>query len=322
MRFSLRFSITTISCFLFASLAQAAIPAGYTGTPFSFDTLLGKPQQIPGDIKLVFFDNGGEGVAFHDNDVGNNGGSMRKNAANQQIQADLAVDMQNFQTCRDITENGVQEPIGSWFLAWTGSGEWLKYTVHVNTAGAYIVSFHMAESDSPNVVGLTFNDVAGDSVKNLHKSRQAANCGCGGCEPWHAWNIFPNVDTIVLDTGLQVFKLGLVQGNWNFDWVRFTLANGTGVLPHSAIEQKGEAVALQTFLANKMLNVSFNLPQAENVSFSIVDLKGKTLNSTTQLFSAGGQMHSLPVSSLSPGVYFLKFEHRGMAQESRFIITR
>ena len=44
---------------------NAAIPAGYTGKPYCCDTLKGHYQQIPGQVVCVFFDSGGEGVAFH-----------------------------------------------------------------------------------------------------------------------------------------------------------------------------------------------------------------------------------------------------------------
>ena len=182
MRLYSKISISTLFGLLFVSLLFAAIPAGYTGTPFSYDTLRGHPQQIPGVIKAVFWDNGGEGVAFHEssNNTDQQGsGSMRKDFTGKQIQADWPVDMQYFELCRDHEEDGRQSDTGSWFLGWTFPPEWQKHTVHVNTAGTYYVTFHMAESDSPNIIGLTFNNGKTDSVKNLRKSIIPSDC-CGG----------------------------------------------------------------------------------------------------------------------------------------------
>jgi hypothetical protein len=75
---------------------SAAIPAGYAGKPYCCDTLKGHYQQIPGQVLCVFFDSGGEGVGFHYPGNSNSGGSMRMNAAGQQIQADFIVSMQAF----------------------------------------------------------------------------------------------------------------------------------------------------------------------------------------------------------------------------------
>jgi hypothetical protein len=225
-----------VTCFLCASYLFAAIPAGYTGTPFSFDTLLGKPQQIPGIVKAVFFDNGGEGVAFHDA-AGNQGGSMRLNASSQQIQADFAVDMQVY-TGNDWDvvgygtsgqhDSSVTAARPTWHLSWIDAsgpasvGDWLKYTVHVKTAGTYYISWKQATANANGLQTLTFYDGASvktDSIRNIPVCITPPGCP----EVWHAWTVNANVDTVTLDTGLQVIEINFVTGSWNFDWMRFIL---------------------------------------------------------------------------------------------------
>jgi hypothetical protein len=134
MRFNAIKKLAAAAVLVSAAITQAAITASYTGTPYSGDTINGKPHQIPGIIKSVFFDEGGEGVAFHDTTTGNTGGVFRKNAS-----ADQAVDMQPFQSGQwaDYNVNGSFETLGSWHLAWIDEGEWLKFTVHVNTSLAW-----------------------------------------------------------------------------------------------------------------------------------------------------------------------------------------
>jgi hypothetical protein len=52
-----------------AALAQTAPPpAAYAGKPYQLH-----PQTIPGRVEAEFYDTGGEGVAYHDSDAGNNG---------------------------------------------------------------------------------------------------------------------------------------------------------------------------------------------------------------------------------------------------------
>lgn len=74
-------------------------------TPFN-----GTPVQLPNTIQAENFDNGGEGTAYHDIDLGNNGGQYR-------------------QTDVDI--------FGAPQVGWVFAGEWLAYSVDVAQAGAY-----------------------------------------------------------------------------------------------------------------------------------------------------------------------------------------
>src|SRR6185369_5993755 len=87
-------------------------------TPF-----LGKPAAIPGTIQAEDFDLGVEGVAYHDATPGNAGGAYRQ----------TGVDIE------PSTEGGYD-------VGWTSPGEWLKYTVNVTSAGAYLLEARVASS--------------------------------------------------------------------------------------------------------------------------------------------------------------------------------
>src|SRR4029077_20177917 len=98
----------------FSSVTISAVSGG-TGpsTPFS-----GTPLSIPGVIPAANFDNGGEGVAYHDATSGNAGGAFRS------TEVDL-------------------EPAsaGGYDVGWVSAGEWLNYTANVVTAGSYTITF-------------------------------------------------------------------------------------------------------------------------------------------------------------------------------------
>src|SRR5262249_40665097 len=51
-----------------AGMLAATVPADYKGKPWK-----GVMQPIPGKVTAVFFDEGGEGVAYHDTDPQNQG---------------------------------------------------------------------------------------------------------------------------------------------------------------------------------------------------------------------------------------------------------
>lgn len=76
----------------------------------------GAPLDVPGRVEAEYFDRGGEGVAYHDVDAGNNGGQLRAGDVDIQVAAH-----------------------GGYNVGWIEPGEWLEYTVLVRTAGYYDV---------------------------------------------------------------------------------------------------------------------------------------------------------------------------------------
>ena len=101
------------------------------------------PWPIPGRIEVENFDAGGEGIAYHDADVSNNGGQYRSEG----------VDIEG------TTDDG-----GGYDIAYTTGGEWLRYTVDVASTGLYTLGarvasaqpggFFHAEVDGKNVTGI------------------------------------------------------------------------------------------------------------------------------------------------------------------------
>jgi hypothetical protein len=128
------------------TFAIAIGSSGGTSTPFT-----GAPYPVPGRIEAENFDHGGEGVAYHDTTAGNIGGAYRPT---------------------DVDLAAVQNDDGNAVVGWVGVGEWLKYTVDVQTAGTYTWAgriaagcsggrFHV-EVDGVNVTGaITVSNTGG-----------------------------------------------------------------------------------------------------------------------------------------------------------------
>src|SRR5690348_17024686 len=93
-----------------ASNATAAL------TPYS-----GTPVPLPGTIQAANFDNGGEGVAYHDSTSGNTGGAYR---------------------ATDVDLEASSE--GGYDVGWIAAGEWMNYTVSVAAAGTYTATLRVA----------------------------------------------------------------------------------------------------------------------------------------------------------------------------------
>jgi arylformamidase len=102
---------------------------------------LGKIHNIPGTIELEDFDEGGEGVAYHDLDPEN---QEKKEPPYRKSGVDLE--------WREAAS-------GKFNLGWTRPGEWLLYTVDVREAGTYRIDMHVACKDAGGTFHLEFNGV-------------------------------------------------------------------------------------------------------------------------------------------------------------------
>lgn len=145
-----------------------------------------KPFPVPGTIPAVDFNEGGEGVAYHDADGGNGGGQYRP---------DEGV---------DIEQNS--QKTGGYNVGWTNGGEWLNYTIDVKETGDYVVAVNVASGDDPNG-GHRFH-VSFDDV-NLTGTMVCPNTGT-----WFNWTA---VEAIVhLEKGEHIMQFYEETGGYNF----------------------------------------------------------------------------------------------------------
>ncbi|HES59306.1 MAG TPA: carbohydrate-binding protein, partial [Caldithrix sp.] len=96
----------------------------------------GTPTVIPGQIEAEDFDNGGEGVAFHDTDDTNEGGVYRT----------TGVDVE---ACGE----------GGYNVGWIAQDEWLEYTVNVLSSNAYNFYFRVASESAGGDFHVEFDGV-------------------------------------------------------------------------------------------------------------------------------------------------------------------
>src|SRR5258708_20092005 len=101
--------------------------SGATQTP-STSAYGGSPAPIPGTVRAENFDNGGEGVAYHDTTSGNAGGAYRST---------------------DVDLEASSE--GGFDVGWTAVGEWLNYTVTVASAGSYSAQLRLPAPTAPPI---------------------------------------------------------------------------------------------------------------------------------------------------------------------------
>ncbi|HEX8524619.1 MAG TPA: carbohydrate-binding protein, partial [Tepidisphaeraceae bacterium] len=172
----------------FTLTGNPPLPTPGQQTPFG--SVINVTQSASSTIEAEDFDNGGEGVAFHDVDATNNGGVYR---------AGLAVDQQ-----------GVSNDTGGYNVGWTAAGEWLEYTVNVES-GTYDLAFRVA---SPGNGGTFHLEVDGLDVTG---SITVPNTG-----GWQNWTTVTK-SNVSLGAGTRILRLAMdangsagAVGNFNY----------------------------------------------------------------------------------------------------------
>jgi hypothetical protein len=162
-------------------------PPGPTQTPF-----LGTPFAVPGTIQSEDFDNGGEGVAYHDRDNSNWGGQYRSTGV-------------DIETCNE----------GGYHICCAYGGEWLEYTVNVAAAGTYNIEARVASAGTGGLFHIEFNGQ--DKTGGI----QVPNTG--------SWNTFQTVTKpgVTLNAGQQVMRIAMDSNGpsgavANFHFIRIT----------------------------------------------------------------------------------------------------
>ena len=153
-------------------------------SPFS-----GTPVSLPGVIAPEKFDNGGEGVGYHDTTSGNSGGAVR--------QTDVDIEASS--------ENGYD-------VGWTADGEWLAYSVNVAAAGPYVVSLRVASPNTTGQVHLAFG-------ANTTTTAPVPNTG-----DWQSWTTISL--PVTLAAGPQTLKVVVDKGGFNIGMLGVATAAG------------------------------------------------------------------------------------------------
>lgn len=149
------------------------------------------PLRIPGIIEVEDFDEGEDGVAYHDEDDVNEGGVYRTN---------VGVDID---TCAG----------GGYVIGWTHKGEWMSYTINVEKDGAYTFSALVASGLNGSAFSLSIDGEA------ITSKVEAPNTG--------DWTTYKAVSakTSVLKAGKHTLKLSIESDYVNIDKIMFRPAD-------------------------------------------------------------------------------------------------
>jgi hypothetical protein len=153
----------------------------------------GTPHPIPGTIEFEEFDEGGNGLAYFDEDARTN--------------VDPAP---NFRTDEDVDIENCDDG-GGYNLGYTMAGEWLEYTVSVAQTGLYNLDFRIANETGTKTISLAFD---GTSV--------VENISIPATGGWQTWESV-TVEDVQLSAGTHIMRLSIGETNYvNLNNVTFT----------------------------------------------------------------------------------------------------
>ena len=153
-----------------------------------------KSVTLPGTIQAENFDEGIEGVAYHDNDKNNQGSQYRTSSG---------VDI--------VSGNG------GYVIGYTQNGEWLEYTVNVKKAGLYNYDVTASSPSAGSGLILAVNEK--NNLTEIADKIEIPNTGS-----WDTYKTISGRTKIALKEGTQVIRVtifGTSGNNCNIDKIAF-----------------------------------------------------------------------------------------------------
>ena len=153
----------------------------------------GKPINIPGTLQVEYYDKGGEGAAYHDNDPDNQGDANYR--------ANDGVDI--------VSGNGGRA------IGYTNSGEWTEYTIDVKEAGTY--SYKATVSSGTTNSGFSINLKKGNTITKLADVKVPQT----GSNDWGTYKVVEGTLSKDLEAGEQTLRITITGSSCNIDKIQF-----------------------------------------------------------------------------------------------------
>jgi beta-glucanase (GH16 family) len=229
------------------------------------------PHAIPGTINSTDYDYGGEGIAYHDADVSNQGGGPRM---------DERVD----------TQTGSAFPN----IGYITAGEWLEYSISVKDSGYYKINMKVA---SGNTTGM------GPLRVLVNDQQRIADIVIPATGSWTTYKTV-TVTGLKLTPADTMLRILAVKGGFNLGPISFLKDPGyVGIAERTTSR---ENVNISPNPAREALTMTYGaFVPGDRLQLSILDLTGRTIRSAEAIQAS----HTFDIHTLLPGMYLLQVAH-------------
>lgn len=256
----------------------------YTGTQFNLTNIVnvqvgeqvpysGTPISIPGIIEAGHYDayQGGnaQGIAYVD--------------VSQNNQGDFRTD-----EYVDATTNGSEGAI----VGWISAGEWVEYTVDVQTAGNYDLSFRYASGNASG--GGPFHiEIDGNKISQDIKVNSTSSSN------WSTWRT-KSVNNIELNKGEHILRLVFSSGEFNLGRLTFTYESPLNYNP--PVAHAGDNVSVILPNTTAVLDGS----QSTDEDTAVLNYNWEQIYGPSSIDFFNNTIVNPSVSNLEEGIYKVK----------------
>ncbi len=229
------------------------------------------PHNITNDATLQVedFDNGGEGVSYHDDDTSNTGGAYRTG---------VGVDIENCGA-------------GGYDVGWTNANEWMEYTCNV-TGGTYNITLH---ASSPNSGTQTVKLYQDDALKATFSVPNT-----GG---WQTYQAITLSGVQLSTNSASVLKIESTTGGYNLDKITFATAITQYTITASA-GSNGSISPSGSVVVNSGASQTFTITPDNGYEVDAVTVDGTSQGPVTSYaFSNVSANHTISATFKSAGVF-------------------
>jgi endoglucanase len=238
---------------------------------------------VPGAIPATDYDLGMNNVAYYD---------LPK--VLHDVQSEPSDYNKGYQYRNDGVDIG-KAASGEFYVGWIESGEWLQYTLQVDSTAVYDLSIRIASTTATGRMKIVLDGqtlVAGIAIANT-----------GGWEKWR--EVF--VAKARLNKGLHTMRVVAEQGGFNLAQLLFDINTETGVNTESG--SVGSFALAQNYPNpfNASTVLTFFLPKRENATLAVYDSSGREQRVLLAgELDSGSHQATWNCSGMASGVYFLK----------------
>lgn len=252
-----------------ASTTSSPITITVTGVQAPYNNTV---HLIPGTIQLEEFDLGGNGTAYMDNTPGSE-----------------VTPVVNYRTTEDVDIEACTDAGGGYNIGFGTAGEWLEYTVNVQSEGSYDIDFRVACNGDGRTVSLTMD---GTTIAN--------NVAILNTAGWQTWTTV-SVNNIQLTAGQKIMRLTIGATDYvNLNYVQFKPSTITGM--------DGNETTHTPFVAPNPFESSLRINYIDTYLYNLFDVSGKLVLQGT------GSGETVFGESLQSGLYVLQIVTDGKTQ--------
>jgi endoglucanase len=222
------------------------------------------------------------------------------------------IEAENYTTMSGVGTEITSDAGGTMDVGWINQGDWMNYSVNVDTAGKYTASFRVAASSTG--AGLQLRLANGTVLATVTLPNT------GGSQVWQTVSA-----TVTLPAGsqtLQIYSTSTV--GWNINWIQF--AGGATAVTTNALtktttnEEKPDTSGMEPAATVASSFTLYPNPFADHITIQINN--GYTGQMSVQLISVSGQLLktynstkdqpyaevNLAASNLPAGIYFVRVQ--------------